>query len=262
MKILMVGAGWVCTHAASLFIEAGHEVQGISKSQTRWYESPIAPQHLFQWDFEAPQTTLPTGLWREVDAVIVSIPLQPRNGSQTNPILSNLLTFLKQIQSPVGIYLSSIGIYPNHSGTYTEESPIVGHKQQDRAYTETLITQNFPQAYVLRLGGLFGKDRIFAKYFVGKTYTKGEELAHFIHVDDVAGILLACLELKAPSGIYNVICPARPSKKEVIMASAVKYGFATPVFSDFDGVPDRMISSEKLNKHFDIVFKYPNPIGF
>src|SRR5690606_41767941 len=88
--------------------------------------------------------------------------------------------------------------------------------------------QSLPATSVFRLGGLFGKQRIFAKYFQDKIVTTGDQPANFIHLDDVLGLIDGAIQQKIQNGIYNLVCPEHPLKKDVIMKSAEKYILSYP----------------------------------
>src|SRR5690606_19987043 len=127
---------------------------------------------------------------------------------------------------------------------------------------EQVIRSVCPDLNVLRLGGLFGLERIFAKYFAGKVCQIGYQPANFVHVDDVRATVMTMMALGTKRQTYNVVAPEHPLKKDVIAASAAKYGYDRPTtFAEVDQTA-KVVSSTRLITDLGYTFGYPSPLGF
>jgi nucleoside-diphosphate-sugar epimerase len=263
MRILIVGAGWVGTHAASSFLEQGHSVFSLSRTESRWEQSKVPHHQRFMIDFDSESPIFPPDLPKNFDAVLISIP--HATNSSDHPAgkrLDHLIQFLHAIRCTTGIYLSSVGIYPDQDGIFTEEEPLPVGSDLLREKSEKTIAELFERSFTLRLGGIFGKDRIFAKYFSQKICRIGEQKANFIHLDDIIASIYCCLDFKINPSIYNLVTPEHPTKRAVIEASAVRHKLTLPTSFEKVNSFNKVVSSEKWVKETGFRFKYPNPIDF
>ncbi len=115
---------------------------------------------------------------------------------------------------------------------------------------------------VYRLGGLFGKNRVFAKYFSERICTTGEQPANFVHIEDVVALLEATTNRTLKHTVYNVVAPLHPKKKDVILASAKKYGYALPLAFEAAETTQKIVSGELLQEELDYQFVLPDPLQF
>ncbi len=115
---------------------------------------------------------------------------------------------------------------------------------------------------IYRLGGLFGKNRVFAKYFSERICTTGEQPANFVHIDDVIRLLEAasCNVLKHT--VYNVVAPLHPKKKDVILASAKKYGYILPLAFEATNTIQKIVRGELLQEELEYEYVLPDPLQF
>lgn len=258
-KVLILGCGWVGEAFALHMLGKGYLVYASTTSlekATRLLGMGIS-SFVYDFDLEAaPKVELPASF----DYVLTSIPASTRlTVDQIETRFIKLKSFLEEIPFAKQIYLSSVGVYPNTDAVYKE--PYNGPFVEELRLAEALMT-SIKNTVVYRLGGLFGMNRIFAKYFEGRVCTTGEELANFVHLDDVVGLITAGFEKKLESDIYNIVAPMHPTKKEVIVASAVKYNFEMPSGWDPARTFQKLVDGSKISTELNYQFHYPNPIDF
>ena len=262
MDILIVGCGWVGTHIATVLVGAGHRVwatcTSVEKAQRLGAIGLTATVADFDREGEHPR------LGREVfDVAIISVPITRKDGVDiVHRRFAGLVDFLDQLSFNQSFFFGSVGIYPKVSATITETTFSDANLEPKLLLGETALRAAYPNLNVLRLGGLFGFERVMAKYFVGKVCEIGYQTANFVHVVDIQGIIAAMIAAGSQGKTYNVVCPEHPLKKEVIAASAAKYGYGLPTaFSEADQTA-KVVSPERLIADLDFKFEYRSPLAF
>lgn len=257
--ILILGGGWVGQDVAALMHGAGYEVwiSTTSLDKVTMFES--LGYHGVHIDFDGElkgEIALPDS----VDFVLNSVPATSRNTAEVlDNRFRNVECLLQRIIFKKHIFLSSIGVYPDKDGLYDEEWT---GELDERLLGAEQIMKTLPFTLVYRLGGLFGKERIFAKYFGGRVCQSGEQPANFVHLEDVSALIKLGFDSLNTPDIYNIVAPMHPTKKEVILASASKYGLPLP--SRFDTVANyqKLVSGQKIIDRLEYSYKYPSPLYF
>ncbi|MCA5005274.1 NAD-dependent epimerase/dehydratase family protein [Sphingobacterium bovistauri] len=257
MRILILGCGWVGEEIAKYYIDKGFEVYATCTSEEKKNYLNLLGLHVAIVDFDKENSILefPTTF----NYVLNSIPASSKNSvDEISNRFAHVSNYLKNITYQRQLYLSSIGIYPDKDGIFTED---FADDLNERLFVaEQKIT--FKNTHIYRLGGLFGNNRIFAKYFENRICSTGDQLANFIHVDDVVELIVQGFETDLNHPIYNLVAPEHPPKKEVILASAQKYNFQLP--SDFQPEHSfqKMVDGSKIIKELNYSFKYISPLDF
>ena len=157
--------------------------------------------------------------------------------------------------------MSSVGVYPDQDGNF-DESFVEEELMSPKLRMAEKKMMSLPYSSTFRLGGLFGKERILAKYFQDKVVHIGDQPSNFIHLDDVVGIIERSLEINLPTGYYNLVAPEHPLKKEVILKSAQKYMFSYPSSFEPKDSFQKVVNSDKIINLLNYEFKYPSPLDF
>src|SRR5690606_24542628 len=123
------------------------------------------------------------------------------------------------------IFFGSVGIYPKVRAVITEDTFLDQDLDPKLLSGEIQLRSVLPDINILRLGGLFGFDRVMAKHFAGRICEIGYQTANFVHLIDIYGIIRSMMKADTQGRVYNVVCPEHPLKKEVIQVSAAKYGY-------------------------------------
>lgn len=257
-KYLILGCGWVGQELTSFLVNKGHEVHCTTTTKSKILKLTNLGAKAFHVDFD--QETFIQNLDSEYDYILTSVPASSKSDDQTTrKRFQNIGQFLNNMSFKKHIYLSSTGIYPDIDFVFDES--YMGEFTHRLALAEQIM-QNVPHTIVYRLGGLFGRNRIFAKYFSNRIYTNGDQLANFVHLDDVVALIELGFTALEPAGIYNVVAPEHPTKKEVILASAKKYNFDLPSGFEPSGSFQKMVKADKIVHDLSYQFKYSNPLYF
>tara|TARA_B110000444_G_scaffold71080_1_gene66835 strand:- start:333 stop:1130 length:798 start_codon:yes stop_codon:yes gene_type:complete len=191
-----------------------------------------------------------------VNTLIISIP--PKRKADD-------LSFVKKIKNVIEIldvssvkrilFLSSTSVYGSNAGVFDENSIPNPETSSAKALFEVekiLLNCKIP-VIIIRLGGLVGKDRNPIVYLQNKKITNPDGRINFIdQIDAINGVLVL---LKQPQieGVYNLVSPHHPSRREYYNFISVKLKFPNPKFKKDDPLI-RIIKGEKIID--DTTFKY------
>lgn len=261
MRYLILGCGWVGEFVAKLWLKEGHEVWASTTTTEKYHRLMTDGIFAFKQNFDE-QTVPPVDLPTKFDYILVSVPATNKSSiAELTDRFMQVGNFLSGLDYSKLIFLSSIGIYPDVSQIIDEDSIEESELQTKLLLAEKVIGQ-FARTHIYRLGGLFGQNRIFAKYFQNRLCTTGGQPANFIHLEDVAMIISKGFTKTLKHAVYNVVCPLHPLKKAVIEASAQRYGFALP--SGFDDVDSfqKIVNGTRIQNDLNYTFKYKSPVEF
>lgn len=204
--LLILGQGYSGTALASAARAAGLEVLGVKRR---------ASDGVMAFDDPA----LPAAI-RAASHILSSVP--PDSATGTDPMLDRFADLLRGHRGWVG-YLSSTGVYGDTGGAWVDESAPVGapgggpdllKTARRSARTEADLGWQAIGATIFRLPGIYGPGRSALDQVRNGTARRVDRPGHRfnrIHVDDIAGAVLAAIEAEA-RGIFNVVdrLPAEP----------------------------------------------------
>ncbi|GEM_PF-628689 len=188
-----------------------------------------------------------------------------------NRISENAAWLAEELGCRIVVNLSSIAVYPNKNGKYSEESKIGMSGNTECLYglakfsSEVIfnfILNGRPNVVNLRLGQVYGPgmqdDRligIFRKELSEKNtitlFGKGERVSNFIHVDDIAGGIRKIISRPVP-GTYNLGCHRNFSYRQVAEKIISKTGDKKSkiIFKDIGSSAKVEIQTEKFSRTF------------
>ena len=257
MRLLILGCGWVGEEVAKYYTGKGWQVYATCTSAEKkdYLTSLGLDVAVVNFDEEVSISEFPTTF----DFVLNSIPASSRSSvSEISNRFENVRNYLQTINYNKQIYLSSIGIYPDKDGIFNEDCK---EDLNERLFVAERKVELL-NSHIYRLGGLFGKNRIFAKYFANRVCTTGDQPANFIHLDDVVALITKGFESDLNNRIYNLVAPEHPSKKEVILASAAKYNFEPPSSFQPENSFQKMVAGLRIINELNYSFKYSSPLIF
>lgn len=119
------------------------------------------------------------------------------------------------------IYISTIGVYAEQAGTWTEQSPCEPTSLRGllRLESETVLQRYFKTTSI-RCGGIYGPTRnIMAKLAAGKAVFRGNKPVYRIHIDDLVGIISALInDVNCDVQSLNAVDDRAMSQDEIIEA--------------------------------------------
>lgn len=259
-RILILGCGWVGEEFAIEMKKEGYEVWLTTTTEEKWLRLSGQEFETVLLDFDTDEILWGEDLPTTFDFVLNSIPASSRNsGEVLLKRFRRLKTVLDQLTFRKHIYLSSIGIYPDVDGFFDENW--LGDLDERLLLAEESM-QQVGNTLIYRLGGLFGKERVFAKYFAGKICHTGDQAANFIHIADVVSLLRIGFFKLDTKEVFNIVAPEHPTKKDVIIASAGKYGFELPLAFEPIQSFQKIVSGQKITNLLAYSFRYPSPLYF
>lgn len=260
--MLIVGCGWVGTYIATELVGAGHRVWVTCTSAEKAQRLGMLGLVASVADFDMDEASPDLGQ-KAFDVAIISVPITRKDRmTVVQRRFARLVDFLAQLSFNQSFFFGSVGIYPKVSATITETTFPDADLAPKLLSGEHALRSAYPNLNVLRLGGLFGFERVMAKYFTGKVCEIGYQTANSVHVEDIHGIVAAMMAMSTQKKTYNVVCPEHPLKKEFIAASAAKYGYDMPTaFSDADRTA-KVVSPEQLIADLGYRFRYRSPLQF
>jgi nucleoside-diphosphate-sugar epimerase len=211
----------------------------------------------------------------EADAVMVSV--QPTEDS--DPALNCLSAELAAAPRLGWIgYLSTIGVYGDQGGAWIDEStpPAPGNaRTRQRVVIEEgwlrLGRTGGKPVQIFRLSGIYGPGRnAIAKLREGKAVrlVKPGQVFNRIHVDDIAGVLMASLARPRQGAIYNVTDDEPGPPQDVIAFAAELTGLEPPPEIPFDEAAlspmaagfygeNKRVSNALVKRELAYAFRYP-----
>ena len=152
-------------------------------------------------------------------------------------------------------YLSSTGVYGDHGGSWIDENAgllCTDAKSKARVKAEEAFSEY--DAVVLRLGGIYGPGRSLLDAQRRATSTS-EKPVNRIHVDDIAGALIALADRDVRATTYNVV-DDDPAPRSAVSAFADELigpppakGAAKPS----RGTGSKRCRNEKLREVYDLL---------
>ena len=203
-----------------------------------------------------------------VTHVVSSVP----PGAEGDPILHRLGPSLAAAAHRLAwvAYLSTTGVYGDHAGGWIDEqTPLTPNTERGwrRLWAEEawrrLHTEHALPLHIFRLAGIYGPGRnqlLSVLDGTAKRVIKPGQVFSRVHVEDIAGILLASMDRPHPGTAYNVAddepCPPqdvvahaarlldRPVPPDIPFEAAALSPMARSFFADSKRVSNALVKSD------------------
>ncbi len=273
MKLLILGVGYSAGFFAREALARGWEVTGTVRSAEKaaWLSREGIRTLVF--DGFAVSAPLAAAV-AEAQAVLISV--QP--GEAGDPALARLGPALEAAPALRWIgYLSTIGVYGDHGGAWIDEEtpPKPSFRSQVRIGIERdwleLGVRSGKAVQIFRLSGIYGPGRnpiVKLRQGTATRLVKPGQVFNRIHVDDIAGVLMASLAQPRPGAIYNVTDDEPAPPQDVVVFAAKLAGIAPPPETPFDPArlspmaasfygENKRVSNALVKREFGYSFRYP-----
>jgi nucleoside-diphosphate-sugar epimerase len=274
MNILILGLGYSAGFFARAALARGWEVTGTVRSADRAAElSRVGIRTLVYGGYAV--SSAHAKAVAEADAVLVSV--QPAEDG--DPALGPLRAALMAAPNLRWIgYLSTIGVYGDQGGEWIDEAtppaPTNARTRQRVAIEEAWLQlgrDSGKPVQIFRLSGIYGPGRnAIVKLREGKAtrLIKPGQVFNRIHVDDIAGVLMASLAQPRQGAIYNVTDDEPGPPQDVITFAAELTGLEpppeipfeqaklSPMAASFYGESKR-VSNALVKRELGYAFRYP-----
>lgn len=241
MKTAIIGCGWVGLPLAKMMVQEGYEVVGSttnSKKANQLSEEGISG---FIYSLEE-NTEIDKDICEGTELLIITIPpIRREDPNFYGNCLGALVEQFKNLKKI--IFLSSIGIYPKRTATYSEEfSFLEREKANPLFHAEKVLKEKMGEHLtILRLGGLFGPGRHPALNLQGRSDVENPTgTINLVHLEDVNRAILHVINEDA-AGIFNVVYPEHPWRKE----------YYTQVFRKYNLQPIKFVISHSVERKID-----------
>lgn len=242
-SITIIGLGWLGEACASYFSKKGYEVKGTKRNQEIEQAYPVYPWRLGD-DF--PEQALS-------ECVLISIAAKNIQADEFDKLFSDLKkSGVSQI-----IFTSSTSVYNGLTGPLTEELSLMKNDSNaNQILIVELLLKHFPDAVVLRLGGLVGPGRHPARFLSGKKNLANPlQKTNLVHQQDVIQMIEQCV-LKQATGVFNVCSSVHSTRKEFYTKVCEFNKMPLPEFVEEQEEEIRWVSNEKSKKQLSYQYLY------
>lgn len=239
--LLCVGLGYSAERVAARLASDDWQVTGSSRSDAGCQRVRSLGYQAARFDGSAASTELRSALQETTHLLISAAP-----DTEGDPLLRWHLADIQNAPQLCWIgYLSTVGVYGDHQGAWVDEATIpapITERGRRRVEAEKQWLALTPSArsrtvQVFRLAGIYGpgQNQLEAlRRGEAKRIIKPGQVFNRIHVDDIAGAVIAGIRHPEAAGLFNVAddLPAPPD--EVIVYAAGLLGIAPPPVLPFE----------------------------
>lgn len=250
-KVGIIGCGWLGFQLAHHLQSRGHTVWGTVTSGRADRERGFPLM-----DYVAPtHAVLP-----DCHVAVISIPFI-RN-------LQNPEFYAEQVMKACDlamnagatyiIWTSSTGIYPEQAGTVNESTPLIpdNGRQMVMVAIEARLHALPIDTLSVRLGGLFGYDRLIVPSLSKRNRPSPDGPVNLIHQLDAVQVLGWCVG-NQPTGRLNLVAPEHPLRSALYTDWAIRLGIPEPIFSTES--LSKIVTSNRLDAEFGLTLNHPDP---
>ena len=245
MKLLIFGMGFTGKALAKAALRQGLQVAGTVRRREKQNDLAsdpgLAGLELVPWPFASADAAL-TGV---THLVVTAPPAEPQVAGSghgfTDPLLAGCGAALRERAGALwSAYLSTTGVYGDQDGAWVdEETPPAptSARSARRLDSEREWQQSGLAPQILRLPGIYGPGRSVLDQLRQGTARRIVKPGHVfsrIHVDDIAGAVLAAIARPAPGRIYNITDNEPAPNADVIAFGAGLLGMSPPPEIAFD----------------------------
>ena len=217
MRCLIFGCGYLGRRVAQRWVEAGHEVFAVTRSQANADSFQTSGINPIIADICEPSTLTDLPV---VDLVLHAVGFDRSSGRSHEDVTCTALTHILaaiQHQRPRLIHISSTSVYGQSAGEWVNEDSECLPMQpggQLCLRAETMASNQFNAGGLkslqkLRLAGIYGPGRLLSRIESLKASIpmtgRGDSWLNLIHVDDAAEAVLACAERADGISLWNVV---------------------------------------------------------
>jgi nucleoside-diphosphate-sugar epimerase len=254
-------------------LAAGWAVTGTSRNPDRAAALRAAGYRTVRFDRDRP---VPADHLTAATHLLVSVPPD----AEGDPVHA---THGKDIAALPGLcwvgYLSTTGVYGDRGGGWVDEtSPLVpsGERGRRRVAAEQgwldLWRSHGVPVHIFRLAAIYGPGRSTFDALrdgIAKRIDKPGQVFSRIHVEDLAGVLMASIRQPRPGAVYNV-CDDDPAPPEAVVAhAAALLGVPTPALIPLESAglspmartfydDNKRVSNRLIKTELGATLRYPS----
>ena len=267
MRLFILGFGYSARHFVRRFGGAFSHIAGTVRDPAKRDDLAGIEVHPFSGSRPARET-----VERICDADVLLVSVPP--GSGGDPAIAAFADVLAAGRQRKIIYLSTIGVYGDHAGSWVDEST-----PPQAALDRTRMRLAAEQAWtdvgrgdvaILRLAGIYGPGRnalVTLRTGTARRVIKPGQVFNRIHTDDIASAIMAAVHHQG-SGTWNV-CDDEPAPPQDVIAYAAELmGVAPPPEEAFETAEmsamarsfyasSARVSNAKLKRELGVTLAHP-----
>ncbi|APO50926.1 SDR family oxidoreductase [Bradyrhizobium diazoefficiens] len=267
MRLFILGFGYSARHFVRRFGGTFSHIAGTVRDPAKRDDLAGIEVHPFSGSRPARETAERIS---DADVLLISIP----PGSAGDPAIAACADVLAAGRQRKIIYLSTIGVYGDHAGSWVDEST-----PPQAALDRTRMRLAAEQAWtdigrgdvaILRLAGIYGPGRnalVTLRAGTARRIIKPGQVFNRIHTDDIASAIMAAVRHQG-SGTWNV-CDDEPAPPQDVIAYAAQLmGVAPPPEEAFETAEmsvmarsfyasSARVSNAKLKRELGVTLAYP-----
>jgi len=227
MRLFILGFGYSARHFVRRFGGAFSHIAGTVRDPAKRDDLAGIEVHPFSGSRPARET-----VERICDADILLVSVPP--GSGGDPAIAAFADVLAAGRQRKIIYLSTIGVYGDHAGSWVDESTppqaALDRTRMRLAAEQAWTDMGRGDVAILRLAGIYGPGRnalVTLRTGTARRVIKPGQVFNRIHTDDIASAIMAAVHHQG-SGTWNV-CDDEPAPPQDVIAYAAELmGVAPP----------------------------------
>lgn len=249
-NIGILGCGKLGLYVANHLIGNDFQVRGTTRSQENLHLFLQTKIEGYLYDLGS---DLPTSFFKDLDVLIISIPIsETKLFKEFNPLL-DLLNLNLSLETKL-IFTSSIGVYESNQGLVNEINGLCKVNSNNFRLENELRERYDTRLTILRLGGLISNERHPVFSLAGrKLATNGKAPINLVHHSDVSRMIKKIIISKKFGKVYNCVFPSHPTKQSYYTDVAIIKEIEAPQFEVSDSL-EKIVSSEFSS--FDLQFEY------
>lgn len=209
------------------------------------------------------------------DAVLVSVPPD----AQGDPVLRRFAADIAAAPRLRWIgYLSTVGVYGDHGGGWVDETTpatpsserSIRRREAEEAWL-ALGEASGKAVHVFRLAGIYGPGQnalVNLREGTARRIVKPGQVFNRIHVEDIAGVLMASLDAPRAGRVYNVTDDEPAPPQDVVAYAATLLGVPVPPDLPFETAElspmarsfyseNKRVANRRLKDELGYTFRYP-----
>ncbi|MBT6120051.1 hypothetical protein HOH45_01135 [bacterium] len=262
IQLSILGLGWLGLPLGNHLITKGFSVKGsqtkdakVPTTKIKTYSLVIPSDKNLNW------LTQDNENFFKSDILIITLPFKRQFNPSTQYLhqINNCIDAIKKTnQINHIIFTSSTAIYPNKETPWKESDKILNCSTRSQTLIEienTLLNINGISSTILRLGGLYGPNRVPGRFI--KTSTKkinGNDRVNLTHLNDCMNAVQTVIEGNRWNEIFNIVSDEHPTKKEFYGKQAKKQGLSPPMFIDNSSF-GKIISNAKSKNILNLTYE-------
>lgn len=255
MRVGIIGLGWLASRFATFLPEELASIWGTSTNKRKLTDALREKAECFNFELGANSKHLPIS---KTDLLLFTIP--PSKIEDYSALCIQFFKDCLEIKPDLKIvFISSTSVYGNQNGELDESSDLKGSTSNALKIIKVEEYLEEKNSVVLRCGGLVGEDRHPVYYLAGrKNVSSPNAPVNLIHEHDVSRFLLKMLKDDSINGVYNLVSPQHPSRKEYYSEVAERLNLKSIEFENTDDRKGKIVNPKRL-LGMNFLFEYSSP---